>query len=62
MIRLLKNDDRFVHGHLNFKRAVSPDPLTPVGPNDMGEYFWPVEVSEDGKRVGYSLTGLPDEN
>lgn len=58
MIKLIDGDDRYVHGHLNFAKAVKPNPLTPVGPS-VGEYpadFWPVEISEDGKRVGYSMT------
>lgn len=55
MIRLMSNDDRYVHGYLNFKRAVTPDPMVAVGPSDTGEYYWPVEISEDGKRVGYTL-------
>ncbi len=57
MIKLLKNDDRWTHGYLNFKRAVRPDPFTRMGPNMDDEYLWPVEISKDGKRVG--LTFVP---
>ena len=58
MIKLLKNDERYVHGYLNFSRPVLPNPLKPMGPT-VGEYpmdCWPVEVSESGKRVGLSYT------
>lgn len=56
MIRLLKNDDRFIHGYLNYQRKVSPNPFAPMGPNTDGENAWPVAVSEDGKRVALSFT------
>ena len=58
MIKLIKGDDRFVHGYLNYRRIGKVDPFTPMGPT-VGDYpqdVWPVEVSEDGKRVGFSYT------
>lgn len=54
MINLLKNDERKPTAFLNYAKAVQPNPLTPVGPNTLGENLWPVAVSEDGKRVGFS--------
>lgn len=55
MIRLLKNDDRSAVGFLNYPRPVQVSPFTPMGPNTLDEVVWPVEISEDGKRVGFSF-------
>lgn len=54
-MKLLKNDDRAAVAFLNYPRPVAPDPLKPMGPNTLGEHVWPVEISEDGKRVGFSF-------
>ena len=55
MMRLLENDDRVAVGYLNYRRRVNPDPYTYLGPNTLNERLWPVEISEDGKRVGVSF-------
>lgn len=55
MIKLLKDDTRSAVVFLNYANSVAPDPLTPMGPNAMGEDLWPVALSEDGKRIGFSF-------
>lgn len=63
MIKLLKDDTRYVHGYANYKNAVKVSPFEPMGPT-VGEYpmdAWPVEISEDGKRVGFSYTGIGED-
>lgn len=57
----LVDDDRQPSGWLNYARPVKPDPFTPLGPNTLGEYFWPVvaEPRGDGSRVGLSLIPPP---
>lgn len=64
MIKLIKGDTRYVHGYLNYRKAVKPNPFRPMGPT-VGEYpqdCWPVEVSEDGKRVGLSYTAPGEDD
>lgn len=62
-MRLLKNDDRFVHGYLNYSKRVTTDPLVPLGPTYEGTFkVWPVEISEDGKRVGVSYTAPGEDD
>lgn len=51
---LLENDRRLPVQFLNFKRRMNPHPYVKVGPNTIGEYLWPVAISEDGKRIGFS--------
>lgn len=55
MIKLIKNDTRESVGYINYPRPVTVDPLKPMGPNTLNEMVWPVEISEDGKRVGLSF-------
>jgi hypothetical protein len=50
----LVDDDRPAVCFLNFKRPVYPDPYVSVGPNAFDERLWPVSISADKKRVGYS--------
>lgn len=55
MTRLI-DDDRQAVTHLNYRKHINPDPLTPLGPNTIGEHLWPVTVEhhDNGTRVGLS--------
>jgi hypothetical protein len=50
----MKNDPRAATAFLNYKKKVNPDPFRPLGPTAFNEMVWPVEISENGKRVGFS--------
>lgn len=62
MMKLLKNDERFTHGYMNYPR-VNVDPLKRMGPTNEGLYIWPVEVekTDKGYRVGFSFTSPFEE-
>lgn len=55
MKKLIEGDDRSAVAFLNYSVKVAPNPMVPMGPTAMGEEVWPVSVSEDGKRVGFSF-------
>lgn len=55
MIKLLKNDPREADYFLNYPRPqVGLDYRVSIGYTGFGEPLWPVEISEDGKRIGLS--------
>lgn len=61
-MRLLKNDPRGAVAYLNYAKPVTGiSPFAPMGPNTLGEHVWPVELSEDGKRVGFSFIAPGEE-
>lgn len=62
MIRLLKNDPRPAVGFLNYNNPIVPNPMIPMGPTTIGEQVWPVEISEDGLRVGFSYISPEEDN
>lgn len=57
---LIEGDERMAVGEINYRRAVLPDPYRPMGPNTLGEWLWPVTVSEDFKSVGLCYIEPPD--
>lgn len=63
-MRFLGNKDkRVVVGHLNYATNVAKgmNPHAPLGPDTLGSVLWPVEISDDGKRVGFSYVA-PEED
>lgn len=56
----LVDDNRSAVAFLNYPRPVSVDPQVGMGPNLLNEHLWPVEISDDRKRVGFSLITPPE--
>jgi len=57
MFRFLGDSDkRVVVGHMNYPTNVTKgfNPYVSVGPDTLGSSLWPVEISDDGRRVGFS--------
>lgn len=63
MIRLLKNDNREADYFLNYPRNVASalDLHTNLGYTGFGEPLYPVEVSEDGRRVGLTTISIGEQ-
>lgn len=57
-----EEDKRVVIGHMNYAVNVASgiNPYESMGPDTLGSPLWPVEISDDGKRVGFSYVAPED--
>lgn len=51
-----ESDTRVVVGYMNYPVNVAKglNPHVPMGPDTLGSHLWPVEITDDGLRVGFS--------